>query len=234
MADSTFLSNLNLNVSTMQVQSFMGIVFYVILAGLFIFVLGLLLRKLYNNLTYTTHVTIRQEVGDIQISQEDRARKIEDGEGNYFFHYLKLNKKSPVIKDEYMHIVKRFRFFGLMPYSMLGFDAYLIDGKVIPMETNKYFDDKGELKAVTLTGIDYDAFNFLQSQIKANIARFQKVDKLLQFAPYMLMVLIVISFIVGMVFYTQHLENVAKIILDYSTKKAAETAPAQLIPNIIK
>lgn len=238
MAEGDILSNINLNFDTMKVQGFMNIVFWVIAALIGIGLIIFLFIKIRQRMTYNILVRVRMEAGDVPIEWEDRAKKVIDGEGNYFFHYLGLNKHSPVIKDKYLHIIKKKRL-GIIPYSVLGFDAYLKDGKIIPMELNRVYeyDQEGNLiiREVSLTGIDYDAFNFLQAQIKANIARYQKIDRLLQLAPYALLLLVVIAFIVGMVFYTQHIENVAKTILgvaEKATNNIIEKANlAQIIPQ---
>ena len=238
MAEGDLLNNLNLNVDTMQVQGFMDIVFWVVAALIGIGLLIFLIIKIRQRLSYNILVRVRMEAGDVPIEWEDRAKKITDSEGNYFFHYLGLNKQSPVIKDKYLHIIKKKRF-GIMPYSVLGFDAYLKDGKIFPMELNRLYemDESGNvtIKEVSLTGIDYDGFNFLQAQIKANIARFQKVDRLLQLAPYALLLLVIIAFIIGMVFYTQHIENVAKTILGVAEKATSNIIEkanlAQIIPQ---
>lgn len=201
--------------------------FFIIFALFFLVILFFVVKFIFNRMSYNIHATIYKEMGNIQIKEEDYVKKITDSEDNIFFHFLKLNKKCPVIKDKYLKIVKKKRF-GIIPYSQLSIDLYYKDGKIIPMEMNKLYkiDENNNItiEEVTLTGIDYDAFNFLQSQIKSNIERYKRTDRLLQLAPYALMLLIVIAFIVGVIITTKHYETIATNIM-----KTAEIASQNII-----
>lgn len=228
--------------STEQVQSASNFVLWLVAGLVVLCIVGYLIYMFFTRMQYNYHVTIHRKVGEIAIKEEDKARKIADNQGNYFFHYLKANKKSPTVKDHYLKIVKRSSFFGLLKKSMLGFDAWLQDGKIIPMDTNiayKYVwsDNPGwhlEMAQVSLTGIDYDSFNFLQSQIMANIKKYQRIDKLMQMLPYIGLFIIVMGFIIGMIFYSRHIENVAQTILGFSKEVAQSSIENSKLVDVIQ
>jgi hypothetical protein len=206
-----------------KVQSAVNFVFWAIIALICIGVFGYILYITLKKMSYKLDVTTHKKVGDIAVKDTDRAKKITDGDGNYFFHYLKLNKKSPIVKDSYLKIVKK-KWLGIFPMSQLGFDVWVQDGKVIPMDYNflTKHSERGivSYEKVALTGIDYDAFNFLQSQIKLNMAKYQRQDKLMQILPYAALFLVIMAFILGMIFYTKHIENISMNILGYAKETA--------------
>lgn len=242
MADiPNMIPNVNLNPSPAEVQGVMNVVFWIIL-GLFVFgALAFILYRLWKFSTYIYDITILQEVGNIEVLEKDIAKKMTDDEGNYLMHYYFSNKKSRVLPDKYRKIAKSyywFDFLRLFPQSKISYFVYMKDGKVIPMDINKNYsnvDGKLILNNVSLTGMDYDTFNFLQSQIKANITRYQKVDKLMQMLPYIALFFVVMAFILGMIFYTQHVEKLARDILGFAQQSTNQildkAANMQIIPN---
>lgn len=238
MADTQIIGENFLKYNPQNVQSAVNSVFWVIVALIFLGVIAFFAWKLIRKLIlYKYHVSIHRKVGEIAIKEEDKARKILDNEGNYFFHYLRLNKKSPVVHDNYLKIVKKKGLLGF-PMSLLGFDVYFTDGKVIPMMTNvafSYSPNPGHLviSHVGLTGIDYDAFNFLQSQIKSNLQKYQRIDRLMQMLPYVGLFVVVMGFILGMIFYTKHIETVVKDILGFTQQTAQKALENQGITQIL-
>lgn len=188
-------------------------------------IIGFLLYRLYIRMTHKFHVTIYKKVGDVEIKSTDWAKKYQDEFGNYNFSYYKLKKKSKVIEDEYFRIVKT-KMLGLFPSSNLGFDAYYINGKIIPMQINKAYsyNDNGELEItnVSLTGIDYDGFNFMQQEVKTILQKYERVDKWLQIMPYAAMFLVIVAFIVGSAIYAKHIENISMNIIGVSKQIAQQ------------
>ena len=226
MAQEILPSDINLNIKPEQINNLSNSIFYIIIGAL---VFGLLIYILWQwrqRTLHNIHVTIHKQVGDSIVVDEDFAMKQYTDDGNYIFHYFFSNKKSPVVDDKYMKIVKQYKFGLRLPFttsSSLGFDAYYQDGKICPCEMNKVYNpETKKLESVSINGIDYDAFNFMSNEITAYQLKKQRVDKLLQLAPYALMVLVVIAFIVGMVLYTKHLETMSGIWLQ-SVQKSTES-----------
>lgn len=214
-------------VSTTEVQSYVNFAFWIIIALIAVLVVGFVLWKVLQRLSYPYYVTVHKKVGDMVIKFDDLAKKVTDSSGNYYYHYLGLNKQSPVIKDSFLKIVKK-NFMVFIPMSKPGFDVWLQDGKIIPMHTNKalnweYSDNPGwhlVPESVAMTGIDYDAFNFMQRQLEHNRAKRVKEDRLWRMMPYIGLFVIVVAWIVGNILYGQHIENVAKTILGYANQAA--------------
>jgi hypothetical protein len=216
----------SLQVTPFQINAFMGTMFWIIMG---IFILGLfayILYKTKQRMEHTISATIYTQIGNAEVKDEDWAKKVYTGEGRYLFHYLNLNKNSPLILDKYMKIVKKKRF-GIFSYSVKGFDAFLKDGKIIPMDLNKRYNEDGTITDVALTGHDYDAFNFMQSELEAFLIKKQKIDKLLALAPYGALLLIIIAFIVGQTLYTKHLETMSQIWLN-SAKASIDSIVNQI------
>lgn len=223
MADSITMEALGTG-SVVTVQNAFNFVFWIVMGLVGIGIMAFIAIKLWERFTYKIHVTVRKELGDVHVKDEDWAKKVTDNDGNYFFRYKKLKKYSPVINDKYMVIVKK-KLFGLFPNSYRGFDAYLKDGKIIPMVMNKAYayGERGDLRVehVSLTGIDYDAFNFLQSQVKSNLAKYTRVDRLMQILPYAGLFLVVIAFIIASALYAKHIETVVERIVGFTQQATA-------------
>lgn len=236
MADQLIPSNL-LNYKPLEVQGYANTALFIFL-GLFgccLILFGIF--KIMNRIKHNIHVTIHKKIGNATLKEEDWVMKEYGSDGKYVFHYYYVGKRSPVISDTYMKICKKFMFwdlFRLFPRSYLSFDSFFVDGKLIPMGTNMMLDEKGDWSEISLTGINYDEFNFIVSEIDSYIVKKQRQDRFLTLLPYALLILIVISQVVGNMLWGQHIENVVKEIIQYATKSTTsiidKAAGVQIIP----
>ena len=218
-------------VTDLQVNSMANTLYYVIIAAFLLGLFGFLIFKFINKLKHNIHVVIHKKIGNAIVKEEDWVMK-DYYNGQYFFHYLYMNKRSPIVDDKYMKIVNKYRFGIRLPnfkYSVMGFDANFEDGKMMPMETNKLIDSSGNLTEVTFNGVDYDMFNFMKAELEAYFNKKKKDDKLMQLAPYLALLVIVVAFIVGQTLYTQHLEKMSQIWLD-----SVKTTMSSMIEQIGK
>lgn len=211
-----------LQFSTPQVQGFVNIIFYIILAIIIVVVLGFLIWKLIQNARYKFHVTVFKKVGDAQIEYPDMAMQTKL-EGNYMFHYKNMNVYSPVIASKY------FRLKKVGKSVKQSFSVYMDGISIFPIA----FDIDA---TKNLVPIDLDQFNYMQQRIKAIAEKYVRTNKLLQLLPYLAVGGIIVMFIVGMIFYTKHVENVSNAILNTVMKavevSAQNTGQVQVITGV--
>lgn len=205
-----------------QVQGYVNFFWYVILGVGGAILLAFIVWKIWQWSTYKYHVFIYRKIGDAIVKTTDAAKQTKL-DGNYMFHYRDLNKYSPVIDPKYFHLYTAKQFF-FFKKTMLCFEVFQYGEKIIPAHvTNPH-----------IIPIDLDEFNYLQSRIKANMTKYQKSNLLLQMAPIIGVGLIVIMFIVGMIFYTKHIENIASMILGNAQQIAQKgleaTGAVQVVP----
>lgn len=205
----------SVNYTPQQINTFMNYVFWAIIALLVVVVLGIIIWKVWQRMKYTLAVNLHRQVGDTIIVEQQMARKLYTGDGRYVYHFIPMNKKSPVFEDKFNKLIKRPALFGLRQNTYIGFDAYLKDGKIIPMDTNKKYLPDGGILNVSLTGIDYDMTNFIKIEIDDYYQKKQRVSALMQLLPYLTFLILVIAWIVGMMLYTKHVEALTKDILQF-------------------
>lgn len=218
MADETTqqLLGANFNYTPAQINTFMTYVLYVIIGMLILAIIGFFLWKMWQKSQYKLACNLHKEVGNTVITEQQMVRKMYTADGKYCYHYIPMNKKSPVFEDSFNKIIKRpgglFNLF--QPYTYVGFDAYLKDGKIIPMQYNKKFNEN-ETVEVSLTGIDYDMTNFIKMEVDDYYNKKQRVSALMQVLPYIVFLILVLAWIVGMVMYTKHIEKMVEQMMAF-------------------
>lgn len=188
--------------STMQVQGVVNFFFYIILGMVALIVFVWLLFALYTKLTYNYHVFIYKKVGDTEIVFEDQAKQVKL-QGNYMMHFRKMRKYAPIVDQKFMRIVQK-PLLGIIPNSKIGFNAYLYGETLFPLAVKP---NPG------LEPINLDMFNYMQSRIQANQQKYVARNALMQLLPYVALGGVILMFIVGMIFYTKHVENIAKSLI---------------------
>ena len=211
-----------LQMTTPNVQNIVNFFYYIIIGVIALVLFLFVLYKIYQKLTYNYRVFIYRKVGDIEIVEMDNVKRVKMG-GNYMFHYAKLKAYSPVINSKYFRIVKS-KLFGIIPQSFLGFNVYMDGVSIFPMAVTQ---NPG------LTPINLDLFNYMQSRLKANQQKYIKQSVIMQMLPYIGLGLVVIMFIVGMIFYTKHVERVAQMILKATQTVATEALESGGVVQVI-
>jgi len=192
-----------------SVQSVVSFFWYVLIGGVFLMIFVYLMVRLYKSMTYNYSVDIYKKVGDTTIQAEDKAKTVKL-DGDYMMHYASLNKYSPVIPPEY-HRIKKTKLFGILPTSKLHFSIFLHGESIFPVKVQ----DKSDLLPINI-----DLFNYAQARIRANAAKYVKINVLMQMLPYLALGAVVMMFIVGMIFYTKHIETISRTILNAATDQA--------------
>ena len=208
----------------MGVQNVVNFVWYIVLGIIAIVILGAILYKVYQHLTYTYRVLVYKKVGDTEIVSEVAVKETKL-EGNYMFHYKGLNKYSPVIDSSYMRIVQKSQLFGLMKKSYLGFSIFLDGVSIFPIKVQT---NPG------LVPINIDQFNYIQSRIKANHQKYLRTNNFIAMLPYIGLGLVVVMFIVGMIFYTKHIENISAFIINSAKDQAAQILESSGTVQVLK
>jgi len=230
MADNILNSGNLLQYNPLQTQSTVNTIFYLIAGLAAVGIVLYIVWKVKNNWSYNIKVSIDKKVGNAMINFEDKVKQIKMDE-KYYYHYLGINKYSPVFDSSFLRIFQKQELFGKKTY--LGFNAFIDGESIFPV---KYIAND------TLQPINLDLFNYLQSRVKHNHDKFTKMNLLMQYMPIIGVTAVIIVFFVGMIFYTKHVETIAKVIIDGATTAAAKTAvmvsdmatksgAAQIIPN---
>lgn len=188
--------------------------------------------RIYQRSTYKIHITVYKKAGNATIKEQDWAKKFIDQGGNYRFHYLRLNRRSPMIDDKYLNFVRK-KWLFIFQKSYPNYDVYYTNGAIYPLPIVTSIAEEGV--RIELQGIDYDTYNFIQQEVKTLQIKHQRTDRLLGILPYVGLLLIVIAFIVGTAINNQHMEKMAQLWLN-SAKDAAQTlvdkiAGTQIIPQ---
>lgn len=204
-----------------QIQSIVSVVFYMVIGLILAAIFAYMLYKLYQNLTYPYHITFHEKVGKAVISFEDKAKEVQEDD-NFYFHYKGINKMSDMWHPKFQTIVRRRTFLGLMKQNFKGYNLYKEGKKIVPMvvATN------------SIEPFDMDNFNFVQSQVKTIIRKYTKQHMLVQLAPIIGVGLVVMMFIIGMIFYTKHIETISQNILSTASAKATEILQYAGVQNI--
>lgn len=204
-------------------QQYVNFMYYIILGILGVLLITFIIYKLYQWSTYNYVVFIYKKVGDALVKTIDKAKQVRL-DGNYMFHYMGLNKYSSVVDPKYFMLFSS-KQFGIFPKTTMSFSVFQYGEKIVPAHVGN----------PEIIPIDIDVFNYLQSRIKANQAKYSKTNLLLQLAPIIGVGLIVIMFIVGMIFYTKHIENIATLILSnaqtIAQKGIENSGVIQVIPT---
>lgn len=190
-----------------KVQSFVNVLFIIILIFLTILALGLIGWYFFIRFKYKYRVRMFKKIGETEIEYQDNAALVKL-DGNYMFHYRATKKYSPVVSSEFFRIMAG-KILGFIPDNKQGFSAYLDGESIFPIKV---------MKNPGLHPINIDLFNYMEARVKANAAKYQRQNLLLQYLPYVGIGAIVIMFIIGMIFYTQHIERVSSMILDKTTE----------------
>ena len=208
--------------NTMEVQSYSSFILYIGLAVIFGLVMIFVIWKLYQMKKYNIHITFHKKLGNASFEYEDWAREFKEDDG-FYFKFKGINKMCPQWPADYQTIVKKKSFFGLINKSFVGYHLFQYDKKIVPMMVHS---NPG------IVAFDMDLFNFMQGRIKTNIRKYQKTSWLVQMAPLIGLGLVVFMFIVGMIFYGQHIEKVAEIIIGGARGQATEIIRSAGIQNI--
>lgn len=209
------LQGVSLNYTPTQVNTFLNYVFWIIVAVLALVLIIFFVWKLWQKLQYRMSVNLHREVGSNVIVEEQRVRKVYTADGKYAYHYIPINKKSPVFHDSYNKLIKRPAWFGLSQKVTIGFDAYLKDGKIIPMKYNKAYDENGEEYAVALSGVDYDMTNFLKMELDDYYEKKKRTNALMQMMPYIALMVVIVTFILGTILNNQHTEKMVEQMITF-------------------
>ena len=197
----------------------------------------ILIWQIYLRLSYNIPVVIHKEAGNniVVDTTLDWVKKKTVGE-DILFNYRNLKKNSPVFEDKYLRLIKYKDILGTK--TRLGFVVYYKDGAINVMDYNKVVvqDEEGKISIadVYLSGIDYNKYNLIKSEVERIRLKHKRKDMLTEMAPYLLMLLIVVSWIIGNVIYGNHIEKVVTQILSYgqSTVAQSQTLLEQLIDKI--
>lgn len=214
MADTQTLPNVNFNPSPQQVDNFMGYVLWALIGLIALVVIGFVIWKIWQRMSYKMTANLHRKVGNNVLVEPQSVRKVYTNDGKYMYHYIPINKKSPIFEDRYNKLMKRPAWFGLMQKTVIGFDAYVKDGKIIPMDYNQNYVN-GQAVEVSLTGVDYDMTNFIKMELDDYYLKKQKNSALMQLMPYIALLLVIMAWIIGMVLYTKHVETIAHDILNF-------------------
>jgi hypothetical protein len=212
MADLTTLPT-SVQYDPSQVQG-MGNLVFSLIVGMAIGAIALfVLYKLWQRLTYPYIVDVHEKVGTGELESRTLAKKIMDGDGNTMIDFMGVGR-AQVWKEfaDYLRNVKTTMFF-ILPTVKKGFSIYKIGEKIVPI---KIQSNPG------IVPVDYDMFNYMQYRIRANIAKYQKQDRLMQLLPILGLGMVVLAFIFGSLFWGKHVENIATKILTVSADKASE------------
>lgn len=205
------------------VQGVSNIIFY-ILAGLIgLVVLCILVWKIVQRFTYNYSVFVYRKIGNSEVIFEDGAKQVKLDD-NYFFHYRGLGKYSPVITSQYMRLRVK-KFLGIFSKSVLCFNVYQAGESIFPIA----FTNNDQLKPINI-----DLFNYMQSRIKANQQKYQKNEMLMRILPYVAIFFVMIAFIMGSFFWGQHVENVAKMIMEKAASIASKTLETAGAGQVVK
>lgn len=205
-----------------QTQDFSTFILAMVFGILVIGIVMFIFYKIFQAMTYKVHINFYKKVGPALIQFDDKAREfVQDDQ--YYYHYKGINKLTVQWDPEYQTIVQKKSLFGLLKKSYIGFHLYMHGKKIVPMKVSP----NPGIKAY-----DMDMFNFMQSRIKTNIRKYQKQNWLVQMAPLLGLGLVVFMFIIGMIFYGKHIENVANIIINGAKSSATEIVRAAGIQNI--
>lgn len=206
-----------------QVQGVVNFLWYILLGMIGLGVLIFILIKIYQKLSYNYSVDLYKKVGETEIVFEDKARQVKLA-GNYMFHFMNINKFSPVIDSKYLRI-KQKKFLGIFSSSKLHFSAYLYGESIFPIAVQ---DNPG------LVPINIDLFNYMQSRLQANQQKYTKVNQLMQLLPYLAVGGVIMMFIVGMIFYTKHIETISMQILGAAKSQADNILTSSGAVQIVK
>lgn len=210
---------------TTQIQGVVNIIWYIVIGVSLLFIVIYFLYKMYQDLTYNYYVDVYKKVGDAVVQFEDKAKQVKL-EGSYMFHYKNLKSYSPVIDPKYHRLKQKNMLFGLWKKTQLSFSIFQHGVSLFPVSLS---ENPG------LVPINLDQFNYMQQRIKAIQAKYMKTNVWVQMMPYLAVGGIIIMFIVGMIFYTKHVETIANSILNtvqYSTDIAQQNVgKIQVIPG---
>lgn len=198
--------------TTAGVSNVVNFVWYLVIGLITLTIIGVILFKIYQAMTYNYRVLVYKKVGDTELISEVAAKETKLND-NYMFHYKGINKFSPVIDAGYMRIVQKSHLLGLIKRSYLGFSVLLDGVTIFPIKVQS---NPG------LVPINIDQFNYMQGRIKANQQKYVKTNQLMQMLPYVGLGLVVIMFIVGMIFYTKHIETISAQILNAAQSQAGQ------------
>lgn len=214
----------------LAVQHTVNFVFYVFLGVIACIFVGYMIYRIMKRFNYQYIVTFRMKVGNTTVQFQDRANRVKMND-NYYFHYLEKDVYSPIIAPIFFCLVKT-STYGIKQ-TKLGFTAVLDGVTVQPLlpEINGAY-----------SVIDLDQFNLMQSRVKANHARFEKKTLFMQMLPLISVAIVIITFVLGMVFYTKHIETITGMmlekaatestkILDKATAFIQYTGTGQVIPK---
>lgn len=215
---------LNFIPSTTGVQSVVNFAWYIIIGLIVAAIFGIFLYKLYQAMTYNYRVIVYKKIGDTEIVSEQAAKQTKLND-NYMFHYKGINKYSPVIDSQYMRIVQKSHLFGLMKRSYLGFSVLLDGVTIFPIKVQH---NPG------LTPINIDQFNYMQSRLKASQQKYVRTNQFIQMLPYVGLGAVVIMFIIGMIFYTKHIETISAQILGAASNQAGQILESGGVQQILQ
>ncbi|HEC72256.1 MAG TPA: hypothetical protein ENI36_01470 [Thermoplasmatales archaeon] len=201
-----------IDVSTMGIQN---ATVYILWAGIGIaFAAGifLLIRQIWKMSQYKIKAFIYEQIGNKQILIVDSVRhsKVENLE---MWHFKDLNLYSKRFKPIYLTLVKT-KLLGLFPKIQLGFTAYKYGDKIVPCEVKS---NPG------IEPIDYDAWNYLVHRLRINMAKYQRNQQLMRLLPFIALGAVVLAYILGSLFWGQHVEKVALTILNSAKDVATQT-----------
>lgn len=211
-----------IDVSTMGIQNATT---YILWAGVGIALAVLMLvlfRKLLSDSQYKIKAFIHEQIGNKQILILDSVKptKIENTE---MWHYKNMDLYSKRFKPTYLTLVKTM-MLGIFPKIQMGFTAYKYGDKIVPCEVKA---NPG------IEPIDYDAWNYLVHRLRINNAKYERNQQLMKILPFVALGAVVLAFILGSLFWGQHVENVAMTILssakDVATMTLEKSGAVQII-----
>lgn len=206
----------------MQVQGFANSAFYIILFLLGAIALFFIVREISKRLSHNIPVTFFNKVGNTEIEMRDWAKRV-TLDNKMYYHYLNINKYSPIWSSAYNRIVK-YNVFLIIPRAAVGFAAYIEGDKIVPCEVH---NNPG------IIPVDYDMYNWLVERVKLNHAKYQRNQQLMMLLPIIGLGLVVLAWILGNLFWGNHVERMATMIIssskDIATMALEKAGAVQII-----